>query len=107
MTGATTFAQTAGGDGRPPGSVLAAGEPLTWRRGRRSCWKTDSAVRRDHLRHGPSVAAALSNDADHQACVDLFSSLHAAVRQLLVPAARVAEVGYLPAREARARGEAP
>jgi predicted nucleic acid-binding protein len=51
------------------------------------------------------VAAALSNDADHQACVDLFSSLHAAGRQMLVPAPVVAEVGYLLAREAGARVE--
>ena len=54
---------------------------------------------------GPLVAAALSNDADHQACVDLFSSLHAAGRQMLVPAPVVAEVGYLLAREAGARVE--
>ncbi len=54
MTCAATFAQSAKGDGRPPGSALAAGEPLTWQRGRRNCWKTDSAARRDHLRHGPS-----------------------------------------------------
>ena len=49
---------------------------------------------------GPLVAAALSNDANHQACVGLFSSLHAAGRKMLVPAPVVAEVGYLLAREA-------
>jgi len=54
---------------------------------------------------GPLVAAALSNDADHQVCVDLFSSLHAAGRQMLVPAPVVAEVGYLLAREAGTRVE--
>jgi hypothetical protein len=45
---------------------------------------------------------ALSNDADHEACVEMFSVLHAAQRELLVPATVVAEVGYLPAREADA-----
>ncbi|HUY49854.1 MAG TPA: PIN domain-containing protein [Streptosporangiaceae bacterium] len=54
---------------------------------------------------GPLVAAALSNDSDHQACVALFSELHAAGRTLLVPATVVAEVGYLLAREAGPRVE--
>ncbi len=54
---------------------------------------------------GPLVAAALSNDADHPACVALFSELHAAGRELLVPATVVAEVGYLLAREAGPRVE--
>src|SRR5215813_14614769 len=27
---------------------------------------------------GPLVAAALANDADHRACIDLFGTLHAA-----------------------------
>ena len=49
---------------------------------------------------GPLVAAALSNDADHAACVRLFTEMHQAGRQLLVPATVVAEVGYLLAREA-------
>ena len=54
---------------------------------------------------GPLVAAALSNDADHKACVELFTALHAARRELLVPSTVVAEVGYLLAREAGARVE--
>ena len=54
---------------------------------------------------GPLVAAALSNDADHLACVRLFSEMHAASRELLVPATVVAEVGYLLAREAGPRVE--
>ena len=54
---------------------------------------------------GPLVAAALSNDSDHEACVELFTALHAARRELLVPATVVAEVGYLLAREAGARVE--
>ena len=54
---------------------------------------------------GPLVAAALSNDADHLACVRLFTDLHADGRDLLVPATVVAEVGYLLAREAGAHVE--
>ncbi len=54
---------------------------------------------------GPLVAAALSNDADHAACVRLFNDMHAAGRDLLVPATVTAEVGYLLAREAGARVE--
>ncbi len=48
------------------------------------------------------MAAALAKDADHKACVALFNGLHAAGRQLLVPATVVAEVGYLLARESGA-----
>jgi len=54
---------------------------------------------------GPLVAAALSNDADHLACVKLFTGLHAAGTGLLVPGTVVAEVGYLLAREAGPRVE--
>jgi predicted nucleic acid-binding protein len=54
---------------------------------------------------GPLVAAALANDSDHEACVELFDALHGAGRQLLVPATVVAEVGYLLARESGARLE--
>lgn len=54
---------------------------------------------------GPLVAAALSNDSDHTTCVELFTALHAARRELLLPATVVAEVGYLLAREASARVE--
>jgi hypothetical protein len=51
------------------------------------------------------VAAALSNDRDHAACVALFNKLHHERRELLVPATVVAEVGYLLAREAGAHLE--
>ncbi len=54
---------------------------------------------------GPLVAAALANDADHLACVELFTGLHESGRKLLVPATVAAEVGYLLAREAGARVE--
>jgi predicted nucleic acid-binding protein len=52
---------------------------------------------------GPLVAAALANNRDHKACVELFTRLHAARRGLLVPATVVAEVGCLLAREAGPR----
>ncbi len=45
---------------------------------------------------GPLVAAAPSNDADHLAFVRLFTDMHTARGDLLVPATVVAEVGYLP-----------
>jgi len=54
---------------------------------------------------GPLVAAALGNDADHHASVELFSGMHLANRPMLVPGPVVAEVGYLLAREAGARVE--
>jgi hypothetical protein len=55
---------------------------------------------------GPLVAAALSNDADHHAAVELFSGMHLAGRRMVVPGPVVAEVGYLLAREASAHVEA-
>ncbi len=55
---------------------------------------------------GPLVAVALTNDADHLACVRLFTDMHTANRELLVPATVVAEVGYLLAREAGPQVEA-
>ena len=54
----------------------------------------------------PIVASALSTDDDHHACVELFTGMHLAGRDLLVPATVAAEVGYLLAREAGARVEA-
>lgn len=54
---------------------------------------------------GPLVAAALSNDDHHRACVDLLTGLHLARRSLLLPAPVTAEVGYLLAREAGAAVE--
>jgi predicted nucleic acid-binding protein len=55
---------------------------------------------------GPLVAAALTADPDHRACVDLFTGAHLAGRPLIVPTPVVAEVGYLLARGAGARAEA-
>lgn len=55
---------------------------------------------------GPLVAAALRDDADHHACVELLTGLHLAGRHLLVPSAVVAEVGHLLAREGGPRAEA-
>ena len=54
---------------------------------------------------GPLVAAALSKDKDHLACVALFNDLHAQGRALLVPATVAAEVGFLLNREAGPRVE--
>jgi hypothetical protein len=54
---------------------------------------------------GPLVAAALSNDDHHRACVDMLTGLHLAGRRLLLPAPVTAEVGYLLAREAGAAAE--
>lgn len=54
---------------------------------------------------GPLVAVALSNDAHHLPCINLFNELHAAGRKLLVPATVTAEVGYLLNREAGSRVE--
>jgi uncharacterized protein len=55
---------------------------------------------------GPLVAAALSNDPDHRRCVDLFTGLHLANRQMVVPAPVVAKVTYLIGRTAGAAAEA-
>lgn len=44
---------------------------------------------------GPLVAAALTRDPDHRRCVDLFTGLHLANRQMVLPAPVVAEVTYL------------
>ena len=54
----------------------------------------------------PIVAAALYKDSDHHRCVELFTGLRLANRQLLVPSPIVAEVGYLLGVKADARTEA-
>ena len=54
---------------------------------------------------GPLVAAALTDDDHHHACVELLTGLHLAGRALLVPAPVVAEVGYLLGRGGGARVE--
>lgn len=55
---------------------------------------------------GPLVAAADRDDDHNRACSDLFTGLHLARRQILVPAPVVAEVGYLLGRAGSARIEA-
>ncbi len=55
---------------------------------------------------GPIVAAALTRDAHHRTCVDLFTAAHLAGDRLLVPAPVVTEVCYLLEREAGPRAEA-
>lgn len=54
----------------------------------------------------PLVAAALYRDPDHRRCVDLFTGLRLAGREMLLPAPIVAEVGYLLGRKAGATVEA-
>ena len=55
---------------------------------------------------GPLVAAGLVRDPDHRSCVDLFTGMHLAGRELLVPAPVVAEVGYLLGAKGSAAAEA-
>ena len=55
---------------------------------------------------GPIVAAALTKDTHHRACVDLFTAAHLAHQILAVPSPVVTEACYLLAREAGARAEA-
>jgi uncharacterized protein len=55
---------------------------------------------------GPLVAAALYKDPDHHQCVELFTGLHLAGRQMVLPAPVVAEVGYLLGTKAGAWAEA-
>lgn len=54
----------------------------------------------------PLVAAALYKDPDHYRCVELFTGLRLANRQLLLPSPIVAEVGYLLDTKAGAQTEA-
>ncbi|MFR9802760.1 type II toxin-antitoxin system VapC family toxin [Pseudonocardia sp. RS010] len=54
---------------------------------------------------GPLVAAGLSRDPDHHACVELFTAMHLAGRPMVLPAPVVAEVGYLLHRRGSARAE--
>lgn len=49
---------------------------------------------------GPLVAATLAGDVNHMRCVELFTSVHLAGEQLLVPSLVVTETCYLIAREA-------
>jgi hypothetical protein len=55
---------------------------------------------------GPLVAAALYKDPDYRRCVDLFTGLHLANRELIIPAPVIAEVGYLLGTRAGAQAEA-
>lgn len=54
----------------------------------------------------PLVAAALFRDPDHRRCVDLFTGLRLANREMLLPAPIIAEVGYLLAAKAGSHVEA-
>lgn len=54
---------------------------------------------------GPLVAAALSRDPDHHSCVELFTGMHLAGREMVLPAPVVAEVGYPLGSRASASAE--
>lgn len=55
---------------------------------------------------GPLVAAAITNDVHHHACVELWTGLRLAGRRLLVPETVCAEVGYLLDAKLGSRAEA-
>jgi len=55
---------------------------------------------------GPIVAAALTRDRHHRACVDLFTAAHLSGDVLALPSPVVTEACYLLAREAGAQAEA-
>lgn len=55
---------------------------------------------------GPLVAAALSSDAHHQPCVELFASLRLNNERLVIPPFVAAEVCYLLARSGGSKPEA-
>jgi predicted nucleic acid-binding protein len=55
---------------------------------------------------GPLVAAALSGDANHVRCTNLFTALHLNAEPMLVPSLVVTEVRYMLEREAGPRVEA-
>jgi predicted nucleic acid-binding protein len=44
---------------------------------------------------GPLIAAAVETDLDHHACVELFTGLRLANRELLVPSVVVAEAAFM------------
>ena len=54
---------------------------------------------------GPLVAAALTSDANHQPCVELFASLRMNNERLVVPPFVVTEVCYLLARSGGSKPE--
>ena len=55
---------------------------------------------------GPIVAAAVTSEIDHHACVELFTGLHLARRRLMLPTTVLSEVGHLLGRDLGPHGEA-
>lgn len=55
---------------------------------------------------GPIIAAAVTSETDHRACVDLFTGLHLAQRQLMLPTTVLSEVGHLLGRDLGSWAEA-
>lgn len=55
---------------------------------------------------GPIVAATVTSEVDHHACVELFTGLHLAQRRLMLPATVLSEVGHLLGRDLGTYAEA-
>lgn len=55
---------------------------------------------------GPLVAAAIANQPDHRACVDMFTGLRLTAEPLMVPATVVAETAFLLEKFGGVRAEA-
>lgn len=55
---------------------------------------------------GPLVAAAITRQPDHRACVNLFTGLRLAGREMLVPPTVVAETAFMLEKLGGARAEA-
>jgi predicted nucleic acid-binding protein len=54
---------------------------------------------------GPLVAAANRSDGKYHLCTDMFTGLHLAGRQILIPGTVAAEVGYLLGTRGGVRSE--
>lgn len=78
-----------------PDVAGAEGQPAPKR-----SWTRGSTDRRDRARHGAAGRRSPGRRRPPHSCVELFTALHLAGRELLVPTTVVAEVGYLLAREA-------
>lgn len=65
-----------------------------------------AAIPCDPVDSGPLIAAAILRQPDHRACVDLFTGLRLAGRELLVPPPVVAEVAFMLDKLGRTRAEA-
>ena len=55
---------------------------------------------------GPVVAAAVTSEVDHHACVELFTGLYLAQRRLMLPTTVQSEIGHLLGRDLGTHAEA-